>query len=78
MSKGKSFDVLDCVHGHINHRHRCFQQMVGWGDMFVEPLDVVNRGGHPAELGSCAMCAMWHHNAVKPMPVMHDLLKSKR
>jgi hypothetical protein len=29
-------------------------------------------------LGSCAMCAMWRHNAVKPMPVMHDLLKSER
>ena len=46
--------------------------------MFVEPLDVVNRGGHHAELGSCAMCAMWHHNAVKLMPVVHDLLKSER
>ena len=45
--------------------------------MFVEPLDVVNRGGHPAELGSCAMCAMWRHNAVKSMPVVHDLLKSE-
>ena len=42
----------------------------------MEPLDVVTIGGHPAELGSCAiMCAMWRHNAVKPMPVMHDLLK---
>jgi hypothetical protein len=29
-------------------------------------------------LGSCAMCAMWRHNAVKSMPVMHDLLKSER
>jgi hypothetical protein len=29
-------------------------------------------------LGSCAMCAMWHHNAVKLMPVMHNLLKSER
>jgi hypothetical protein len=46
--------------------------------MFVEPFDVVTRGGHPAELGSCAMFAMWRHNAVKPMPVMHDLLKSER
>ncbi len=45
----------------------------------MEPFDVVTRGGHPAELGSCAMCAMWRrHNAVKPMPVMHDLLKSER
>ena len=43
MSKGKSFDVLDCVHGHISHRHSCFQQRVGWGNMFLEPLDVVNR-----------------------------------
>ncbi len=32
----------------------------------MEPFDVVTRGGHPAELGSCAMCAMWRHNAVKP------------
>ncbi len=42
--------------------------------MFVEPFDVVTRGGHLAELGSCAM---WRHNAVKVMPVMHDLLKSE-
>ncbi len=45
--------------------------------MFVEPFDVVTRGGHPAELGSCAMCAMWHQNAVKLMPVMHNLIKSE-
>ncbi len=45
--------------------------------MFVKPLDVVTGGGHPAILGSCAMCAMWRHNAVKPMPVVHDLLKSE-
>jgi hypothetical protein len=46
--------------------------------MFVEPFDVVTKGGHAAELGSCAMCAMCRHNAVKPMLVMHDLLKSER
>ncbi len=46
--------------------------------MFVEPFDVVTRGGHPAELGYGAMCAMWRHNAVKLMPVMHNLLKSER
>ncbi len=47
----KSFDVLDCVHGHINHRHSYFQQIVGWGNMLVEPFDVVIRGGHLAECG---------------------------
>jgi hypothetical protein len=46
--------------------------------MSVEPFDVVIIGSHPAELGSCAMCAMWRQNAVKPIPVVHDLLKSER
>ncbi len=43
--------------------------------MLVEPFDVVIRGGHLAECGSGAML---RHNAVKSMPIMHDLLKSER
>ena len=42
--------------------------------MLVEPFDVVIRGGHLAECGSGAML---RHNAVKLMPIMHDLLKSE-
>jgi hypothetical protein len=75
MTNEKSFDMLDCVHGHINHRHSCVQQIVSWGNMLVQPFDVVIRGGHLAECGSGAM---WHHNAVKSMPIMHNLLKSER
>jgi hypothetical protein len=47
----KSFDVLDCEHSHVNHRHSCFQPIVSWWTMTVEPFDVVIRVGHLAECG---------------------------
>ncbi len=29
MTNEKSFDVLDCERSHVNHRHGCFQPIVG-------------------------------------------------
>ncbi len=75
MTEAKSFDVLDCECSNVSHRHGCFQPIVGWGTMLVEPFDVVISIGHLAEWSSCAV---WHHDAVKLMTIMHDLLKTER
>ncbi len=74
MTKAKSFDVIDCEQSNVNHRHSCFQQIVIFRTMLVEPFDIVIRVGHLKEYGSCAV---WCYNAVKLMTIAHNLLKTE-